>query len=148
MLVSLLVALAWGVQFVAAQSQTPERRTTITVSYNQYEWWLIRWNDNEILCRILTDHEGLPTGNDVLVYCGNDIYTQWEQTPPCTLGQGDKQSTTSCDGLYLHLVSFTPSKKRWRSCCLRRSLTLNLEGCTPQPPSNLCNTIPSLLITR
>jgi hypothetical protein len=146
-LISLLVALAWGVHFAAAQTQTPERRTTITVSYNQYEWWLIRWTDNEILCRILTDHEGLPTGNDVLVYCGNDLYTQWEQTPPCSLGQGDKQTTTSCDGLYLHLVSFTPKQKEVEIVLPPPVAYVYLEGCTPQPPTNLCDTIPSLLIT-
>jgi hypothetical protein len=146
-LISLLVALAWGVRFAAAQSQAPERRTTITVNYNQYEWWLIRWNDNEILCRILTDHEGLPTGKDVLVYCGNDLYTQWEQTPPCSLGQDSKQSTTSCEGLYLHLVSITPKQKEVEIVLPSPVAYVNLQGCTPQPPANLCNTIPDLLIT-
>jgi hypothetical protein len=146
-LISLLVALAWGVRFAAAQSQAPERKTTITVSYNQYEWWLIRWNDNEILCRVLTDHDGLPTGNDILIYCGNNIYTQWEQTPPCTLGQGNKQTTTSCDGLYLHLVSITPKQKDVEIVLPSPVAYVNLQGCAPQPPSNLCNTVPDLLIT-
>jgi hypothetical protein len=146
-LFSLLVALAWEFQFAAAQTQAPERRTTITVSYNQYEWWLIRWSDNEILCRILTDHEGLPTGHDVLVYCGNNLYTQWEQTPPCSLEQKKKQSTTACDGLYLHLVSFTPKEKEVKIVLPSPVAYVNLEGCTPQPPTNLCDKIPSLLIT-
>lgn len=146
-LFSLLVALAWEFQFAAAQTQAPERRTTITVSYNQYEWWLIRWSDNEILCRILTDHEGLPSGHDVLVYCGNDLYTQWEQTPPCSLEQKKKQSTTACDGLYLHLVSFTPKEKDVQIVLPSPVAYVNLEGCTPQPPTNRCDTIPSLLIT-
>ena len=147
MLIPLLVALAWGVQFAAAQTQTPQRRTTITVSYNQYEWWLIRWNDNEILCRILTDHEGLPTGNDVLIYCGNDLYTQWEATPPCTLDQNGKQSMTACEGLYLHLVSLTPKQKEVEIVLPSPVAYVNLEGCTPQPPTNRCDTIPSLMIT-
>jgi hypothetical protein len=147
MLISLMVALAWGVRFAAAQTQTPQRRTTITVSYNQYEWWLISWSDNEILCRILTDHEGLPTGNDVLVYCGNDLYTQWEATPPCTLDQNKKWSTTACAGLYLHLVSFTPKQKEVEIVLPSPVAYVNLQGCTPQPSTSLCDTLPSLLIT-
>ena len=87
----LLSTQAWNGERAAAQA--PNRQTTIVVQYTQYEWWLISWNDNQILCRILVDHEGLPTGAEVLKYCGEDLYTQWESTPPCKLVEEGSNKT-------------------------------------------------------
>ena len=54
-------------------SEKPQRSTEIIVPFIEYEWWLIRWSSNQPECRILTDHEGLPNGDDVYIYCGEDV---------------------------------------------------------------------------
>jgi hypothetical protein len=131
----------------SASAQVPERQTTIVVNYNEYEWWLIRWNDNEILCRVLVDHEGLPSGDEVFNYCGEDLFTQWESTPPCTFAADGKKSTTDCDGLYLHMISFQPKEREVVVSLPPAEAFVTLDGCTLAPPDNRCDQIPSLLIT-
>ena len=46
-------------------TDTPERKTTLVVSYEQTLWWIIRWSDNSILCSFKTDHDGLPNGDEI-----------------------------------------------------------------------------------
>src|SRR4030042_6512539 len=53
------------------------RQATIIVTYTRYEWWLLRWSDNKLLCQVYIDHEGWPTADDVLTDCGGTIYGQW-----------------------------------------------------------------------
>ena len=141
----LLSTQAWQVNHAAAQA--PDRRTTIVIQYTQYEWWLISWTDNEILCRILVDHDGLPTGDEVLQYCGEDLYTQWESTPPCKLASEGSKKTSECEGLYLHLVSSQPKEREVIVTLPPPVVYVTLDGCTPTPPENVCTQIPSLLLT-
>jgi len=56
LIVALLLGVLawWGTK---ANAQSPDRATTLIVPYTEYEYWLLRWSDNEILCRILIDHE-------------------------------------------------------------------------------------------
>jgi hypothetical protein len=36
------------------------RQTILVLAYT-LRWWVIRWSDNNILCLVFIDHEGLPT---------------------------------------------------------------------------------------
>ena len=73
-----LIAIPLRVQIATAQTEEPtSRQITITVSYTEYEWWLIQWADNQILCRIIVDHAGLPTPDEVLKACGQVYYEVW-----------------------------------------------------------------------
>jgi hypothetical protein len=119
------------------------RFTTVTVPYTQYEWWLIRWETNEIKCQFYTDHEGLPTPAEVSINCGQTLATQWMRTPACS----PKKNKTGCTGLYLHLVSITPAQKEIQVELPGPTATVSLEGCNPTPPENYCATIPALLVT-
>ena len=145
MLIILFAALA--AQGYRASAQNPSRQQTIVVSYTEYEWWLIRWTDNQILCRFIVEHDGLPTADEVLSACGADISQQWQSTPPCKVIQEGKKSTTLCTGLYLHLVSSTPREREVVVDLPSPSVWVNLDGCTPQPPENLCTVIPALQLT-
>lgn len=136
----LLGPLTWGGNRVVAQS--PSRQTTIVVSYTEYEYWLIRWSNNQILCRILVDHEGLPTADEVLLYCGAVLYLEWQNTPSCL-----KANPSNCEGLYLHLVSFRPQTREVMVELPPPVVWVNLEGCTPIPPENRCSQIPFLLLS-
>ena len=142
-LLILLGTLAWKGENVAAQA--PERKTTIVVAYNEYEYWMIRWEDNQILCRILSEHEGLPSSEEILAFCGRELHAVWLNTPPCLISQGE--GTTDCEGVYLYLVSFQPKEREVPVELPPPVVWVDLEGCTPVPPENRCDVIPILLLT-
>lgn len=139
-------AVAWMSHRARAQDE-PGRQTTITIPITEYEWWLLSWEDNEIECVILTDHEGLPTSEDVRKSCGAELQAEWLSTPPCnkiTQGRGD---ISTCPGMYLILVSSQPKQKKMVIDLPPATAWVSLEGCTPVPPENLCERMPNLLIT-
>ena len=141
-------ALLVGATLIAGgdvSAQGPARLTKIIVPYTEYEWWLIRWVDNEIVCTILVDHEGPPTVKEAISSCGLELATEWFYTPPCKVNQ--VQDTTTCQGLYIFLVSSQPKQREVLVELPPPVAWVNLEGCTPIPPENLCPTLPVLLLT-
>lgn len=129
-----------------ATAQDSTRQTTITVKYTEHEWWLMRWTDNQILCRIYIDHEGLPTAEEVYKFCGDEIGDKWYNTPPCMNILKGKQDTSSCAGLYLHLASTTEKEKDIIIDLPPAVVWITLDGCSPTLPENFCPTLPSLLL--
>lgn len=126
-------------------AQGANRHTTIVVPFTEYQWWLLRWSDSQIVCTILTDHDGLPTSQEVLKACGETIQQEWLSTPPCKHSENDN-ANFGCKGLYLHLVSTQPKQREIIIELPSPIVYVNLEGCSPQPPENFCSTIPSLLL--
>jgi len=137
--------MIWFAQRARADDQG--RQTTIVVSYTEYEWWLLRWQDNEFLCSILIDHEGLPTPEEVLKSCGANLQAQWLNTPPCKPILKGRSDTSSCDGLYLLPVSYRPKERQIQITLPPATVWVTLEGCSPQPPQNLCKELPGLLLS-
>lgn len=131
----------------AFSADDSDRQTTIQVAYTEYEWWLIRWNDNEILCRILIDHEGLPTGDEVRTSCGVDSYEEWQVTPPCKHIIKGTPYLNACYGLYLFLAATQPAQKDVTIDLPEATVWVTLEGCNPIPPDNLCTSLPALLLS-
>jgi hypothetical protein len=130
-----------------AAAQTPQRQTTVTVAYTEYQWWLLSWETNEILCYLLVDHEGIPRPEEVTKFCGTDLSAQWQNTPPCEgLSSGDG-SPSNCEGLYLFLVSSQPKEREVIIDLPEPVVWVTLESCTPSPPGSLCQTLPALLLT-
>jgi hypothetical protein len=120
------------------------RESTIVVSYTRYEWWLLRWSDNEIVCQVYIDHEGLPTADEILTDCGGDIYNQWLGTQPCLgLGSG-AEPPSNCLGLYLFFIGSSPAEKEIKVNLPPAEVFISLYGCVPVKPENLCPTIPKL----
>jgi hypothetical protein len=145
--ISLLILLS---QFVRGTTPTlaeaPLRQTTITISYTEYEWWLINWSDNTILCRLKIDHDGLPTADDVNGNCGEDVYAAWLSTGPCqNLAEGGKDPA-SCSGVYLFLIGQQPKQKDVVIDLPVSTADVTLDGCQPLPPDNRCPNMPNLLI--
>jgi len=140
MLVILLGILLDGVN--VAQAQEPERKTTIIVPYTEYEWWLINWSDNVIRCRVLTSQEGLPSLEDVGAYCGQELVNEWQTTTLC-----DPEKINKCTGVYLFLAATTPKEKELIIDLPPALVLVTLEGCSPTPPTNLCSTLPTLVLT-
>ncbi|MEN4011696.1 MAG: hypothetical protein ROW48_06650 [Bellilinea sp.] len=134
---------------VFAEQPTPEapkRLTSLKVNYTQHEWWLVRWKNNEITCRFLVEHEGLPIADEIRVWCGNTLYNEWLATPPCTL-TSPEQTAQTCKGLYLFEFSSYPASKDVEVELPLPSAWVSITGCTPQPPGNRCDSLPNLLLT-
>ena len=144
----LLLSLAvWVGNPVAAQEEEPpKRQTTSVVAVNEYEWWLIRWTDNLIVCQVLIDHDGVPTGEEVNADCSQEVYGEWITTPPCEQSQKG-ESTFLCLGFYLYKVGFQAGEQNVTIDLPAPSVWLTLTGCSPTPPQNLCAGVPNLLLT-
>jgi len=131
--------------FAADNPEDPIRQTQIIVSYTKYEWWLVGWSDNQPLCQIIINHEGWPTASEIYSTCGKVVYAQWKTTPSCELTD-DLPTTTSCVGLYLHLVSTEPAEKTILVDLPLPQVFITLAGCSPTTPENRCSQLPSLLL--
>jgi hypothetical protein len=133
-----------GVKVVA---QDPTRETTIVVPYTEYEWWLISWEGNQVLCQVLIDHEGQPTIAEVAASCGDDLANDWWSSPPCKVEQQKNKTVTQCKGLYVYLVSWQDKQREVIVELPLPIVWVDLEGCTPAPPENRCPELPSLVLT-
>lgn len=130
---------------LAEEGDPPVRKAEIIVTFTQYQWWLTRWSDNQAACGIFIEHEGLPTNLEILFSCGEELYEEWIQTPPClpaATGEGD---TETCQGLYLFLADIQPGQRKVVVDLPVPTIWLTLRGCLPTPPLNQCGQIPSLV---
>lgn len=136
-----LGAILVGTQGYAAEDEN--RQTEIVVGFTQYEWWLTRWSNNTAACAVYTDHEGLPTPNEIEEYCGTALYNQWKATKPCT-SAASGGDTSGCTGLYLHAIAATPQERTIIVDLPEPEVFITLSGCEPYPLENLCKYIPSI----
>jgi hypothetical protein len=84
----------------------PDRYSVTVVDYTKYFWWLVHWGEDDVECKIETDHEGLPTPGDIYIDCGEDLYDKWIKQKPCL-----KVNVADCKGFYLHLAGTEPAQK-------------------------------------
>ena len=131
----------------SAEAQTPAREKTIVVTETEYEWWMISWETNNILCTIKVDHEGIPTSEEVYNSCGNLLYSIWLNTPPCPPAAKGAADTSTCAGVYLYLAGKQQVKRDVIVQLPSAIVWVTLEGCSPKPPQNICAQIPSLVLT-
>jgi hypothetical protein len=130
------------VQLTAADGP-PNRSYTITTPYTEYEWWLIRWTDKEVLCEIYVDHPGNPTPNEIYYGCGVDLYQLWEDTAPCAQSGAD---SSQCTGVYLYQANSAPREKQVTLTLPSAEAWISVENCPPEELKNYCREIPHLLI--
>jgi len=123
------------------------RKTDIVVPFTQYEWWMLSWSDNELQCQIFTDHEGLPTNDEIFVYCGEDLYKQWVETDACPAINNDSDDAEECEGFYLHQVATEELTKTIQVELPSAEARIGIQGCDLNPPDNFCETLPTLVIT-
>lgn len=140
----LIVIMVQGINLAQAADEaegeeTPLRETSIVMSYTNYEWWLLRWSNSQLVCQIFIDHEGLPTLNDIFYDCSESVYDSWAATKPC-----DSSMPILCSGLYLFYVSSSPAENVIPIELPAAEMFVSLSGCTPTYPDNFCSTIPSL----
>jgi hypothetical protein len=132
---------------IAAPSEDPpgpDRFSVTTVDYTKYFWWMIRWGENDVECKIQIDHDGMPTPGDVYVDCGEDIYEEWVEQKPCT-----EYDINSCKGFYMVLINSEPAQKQISAKLPAPSVQVTLENCNPvySSSTSICENEPILVLT-
>lgn len=128
-----------SVQAADPPLEGPDRRTTLTVDYTQYQWWLSWYANNSPACSLLTDHESQPTLPEIRSQCTAEVYEAWKKTGAC--------SSDTCGGLYLQQVGSKPAKKNVVVDLPPAAVTVTVTGCELKPFDNRCSSPPYLTFT-
>lgn len=122
----------------------PDRFSVTTVDYTKYYWWMIRWGEHDVECKIEIDHEGLPTPGDVFVDCGQTLHDKWVKQKPCT-----DRDVSLCKGFYMVLVNSEPLQKQISAKLPPPSVQVTLENCNPvySSSTSICEVEPVLVLT-
>lgn len=133
----------------AAETETPpeeEKRTTqITVPFTRYKWWLIRWSNDNIVCTVYVEHEGVPTLLEVESQCDPNVYREWSETQPCDVSEVD--SFRQCPGFYFQFIESSAGERQIELELPKPEAWVSIIDCNEQFPDTHCTTLPSLLIT-
>ena len=141
---ALLAATSSG--FAApAQPPGPDRYEILTVAYTAYDWLMVAFKNNQIVCKIVVDYEGKPSLTDVYIDCGDIITDKWIAQKPC-LDPGKPQF---CDGYYLYFTGSRSAQKEVPIELPPPAVWVDLEDCSPVSSlsTSLCEYIPSLRLT-
>jgi hypothetical protein len=136
-----------GLVHAAAPTPLPtpagtDRYTTVTVDFTLYEWWLTAWKNNEVRCSFFSEQEVLPTADDIVSACGEDMYYKWLAfSAPC-----DQEEITTCPGYYFLKVSSKPSTREVPVKLPPPKVWVSVDGCAPDA-SGWCTQQPSLILT-
>ena len=133
-----------GAASAAEAPPGPDRFTVVTVAYTAYEWWLVRWQENQVVCSIVVDHEEMPTPSEVYRDCGQTIYAAWISQKPCITDLEGK----TCEGYYVHLSGSRPAQKEVTTPLAPASAWISLEGCEPLvgASTTICESAPAIVI--
>jgi|SRR5271157_279161 len=143
----LLGASIFGTSRVSAaggKPPGPHRNTLITENYTSYKWWVKQWSNARLMCQLFIDHDGLPIGSEIYKNCGQDVYIQWINTKPCN---SFKEDPKACQGDYLQLVQSAPAQRQVSVALPAPLIWLTLNGCTAIDSTNLCASLPTLVLT-
>lgn len=140
-------SIAPRLQAAAAPSYAPpgpDRFSVTTVDYTKYFWWMIRWGENDTVCEMEIDHEGMPTPGDVYVDCGENIYEDWVEQKPCT-----EFDVKLCKWFYVFLVDSKPAQKQISTKLPPPTVQVTLENCRPvySSSTSICEYEPVLVLT-
>jgi hypothetical protein len=114
-----------------------DRTTTTIVKVTEHSWWLVGWADNEIVCEVVIDHEGLPWRAEIFQDCGVDVFDEWQDSVPCT--EAESGDTSTCQGLYLHYVGSERVEREIVEELPALSVGIDLRGCTYDSLSYICD---------
>jgi hypothetical protein len=144
----LILYLGWGLVWATSVEADGEsdRTYTTTIEVMEHTWWVVQWSDNEILCELNVDHEGLPTGSEIYYRCGVDVFEDWKESLPCeeaSIG-GD---TSTCLGVYLHYISSQIVEREVQEDLPAAQVLISIGGCRPFLYGYRCQGTPVLELT-
>ena len=123
----------------------PGRQQTIDISYTEYTWRLLQWQDKSLTCELKIEHPEEPKDSEIYFQCGETIYYQWLESMPCyDIGGEDAQE---CSGIYLLLIGSEERTKEIVVDLPAPTVRVGLNDCVPVQGTDLCVSKPSLLIT-
>ena len=145
-LILLIASLVIGGLFVVKHQvkanplhrERPDRKAIINVSFTTYKWWLLTWQNSQIICTVHVEHEGWPTPEEVKHYCADQITRDWLATNPCVFSD-DVTKAEDCPGFYLHFVSTTPGEREIEVELLPPVVFIDIADCELQAPENRCD---------
>ena len=126
-------------------NEGPQRKVVLTISFTTYEWWLLTWNNSQLVCQVYVEHEGWPDTSEVDYYCGTQVLNDWLATSGCYFDE-EITGANDCPGLYLHLANVTPGEREIEVDLMPPSVYIDITDCNPQAPENRCETLPSLFL--
>jgi hypothetical protein len=121
------------------------REQIIEITYIEYTWWLVDWQDASLVCELRVDHPDQPTGADIYSQCGRSIYYQWFHTQPCDAFTGDNPQ--DCSGLYLLQLGSKEVTKEITLELPAPTVSIELKDCTLISGTNLCASLPTVRIS-
>lgn len=127
-------------------TEGPQRATKIKVPFTSYQWWINSWQNNQVLCQLWIEHEGLPNAFEVSSYCDPPVYTVWSTTKPCSQA-GTGGDIRDCHGVYLSLVGSQQTEREISVDLPPAKVWVSVSGCDAMPPQNRCTNLPNLLLT-
>ena len=123
----------------------PGRQQTIEISFTEYTWRLLNWQDKSLACELRIEHPEEPTDSEIYFQCGETIYYQWLETMPCyDIGGEDAQE---CSGIYLLQIRSEEKTKEIVIDLPAPMVRVDLKDCVPVQGTDLCTSRPSLLIS-
>ena len=103
------------------------------------------WADSELVCKITTEHEGLPFYNDVYIDCGANLASAWLNQGVCTPDIYLNDSS-ACPGYYFYLAEKTPKKKDVAIALPPPVVWVTLQDCFSENGTNRCERPPTLVL--
>ncbi|MBI5934931.1 MAG: hypothetical protein HY867_14595 [Chloroflexi bacterium] len=142
--VALLAATSSG--FAApAPPPGPDRFKAIVVNYTSNTWFLATFRANHIVCKIVVEHEGIPSLEDVYASCGEDITNEWIAQPICK----NVDRPNHCKGYYIFLVESVPGQRDVAVELPPPAVWVNVTDClaVSSLATSVCEYIPKLMLT-
>lgn len=141
----MLVSLV-GSAFAPAYFDTPpgpDRFASIIIDYTEYRWWMVRWDNDAVVCKLEIDHEGFPTYEEVYAGCREGVANLWWAQDVCL-----KSKTRDCKGYYIYQIDSEPAQREITVELSPPLAWVTLEDCTPisTTSTNLCAYLPKLVI--
>ena len=110
-----------------------------------YQWWMMTWAENELVCKISIEHEGLPFYNEVYIDCGTGLANAWLEQERCDSGTYIN-NPTECPGYYFFLVTSEPATREVPIPLPPPMIWITLPDCAVEMGTNRCERPPVLVL--
>lgn len=150
-LISLLAAFAALLSVTSAKATAPaappgpDRYQVMLLQYTAYDWYMVTYKGNHIVCKIVVDYEGPPTLTDIYIDCGDDLTDQWVAQPPCKT----PQKANRCEGYYIFFAGNHPAEKEVAVELPAPAVWVDVTDCSAVSSlsTNVCEYIPKVILT-